>query len=313
VKPQLDVILVNWNTGDQLRTCLKSLTEINLQACELRKVVVVDNGSSDGSMGNLHNLSIPLQLISNRENRGFAAACNQGSKDSESDYLLFLNPDTALKGDSLDAPVSFLERQTQYGICGIRLVDASGLTARTCVRFPSVRSMVCYSLGLNRLLPRLCPGYQLTDWPHLDSRPVDHVIGAFYLVRRHLFEQLGGFDERFFVYLEDLDFSLRASKAGSPSFYLAEAQAFHKGGGTSEQIRATRLFYSYRSRLLYAFKHFNVFSAILLLVCTAFIEPFPRLIRAALRRSKSEAVETLTAHGRLLCALPGIIHRSAKR
>jgi len=172
--------------------------------------------------------------------------------------------------------------------------------------------MMAYSLGLNRVLPRFCPAYQLTDWPHSDSRQVDHVIGAFYLVRRGLFELLGGFDERFFVYLEDLDFSLRASKAGFSSYYLAEARAFHKGGGTSDQIRATRLFYSHRSRLLYAFKHFNLFSAIVLLVCTTAIEPFPRMLRAALRRSKSEMIETLSAHWRLLCALPAIIRRSCK-
>jgi GT2 family glycosyltransferase len=101
---------------------------------------------------------------------------------------------------------------------------------------------------------------------------VDHVIGAFFCVRRELFEDLGGFDERFFVYLEDLDFSLRARKTGRTAYYLADAAAFHKGGGTSEQVKAHRLFYSLRSRLLYAFKHFKRYQAWIISAVTMLLE-----------------------------------------
>ena len=94
-------------------------------------------------------------------------------------------------------------------------------------------------LGLSRLSPHF-PGLFMRDWAHGDSRPVDHVMGAFTLMRRSLFDSLLGFDERFFMYLEDLDFSLRAGRAGWRSFYLAEARVYHKSGGTSEQIKGRR-------------------------------------------------------------------------
>lgn len=96
------------------------------------------------------------------------------------------------------------------------------------------------------------------------------------MIRREVFEALGGFDERFFVYLEDLDLSFRAHKAGWKSMYLAEAQAYHAGGGTSRQVKAHRLFYSLRSRLLYGFKHFPRWQAWVLVGMTGVIEPFTR-------------------------------------
>jgi GT2 family glycosyltransferase len=121
------------------------------------------------------------------------------------------------------------------GICGIQLQDDSGHIARSCARFPSLRIFAMQALGLNTLPWFRSWGMHMLEWDHGKTREVDHVIGAFYLMRRALFESLGGFDERFFVYLEDLDFSLRARKAGWSSVYLATTQAFHAGGGVSNQ------------------------------------------------------------------------------
>jgi GT2 family glycosyltransferase len=139
----------------------------------------------------------------------------------------------------------------------------------------------------------------MTDWDHASSRRVDHVIGAFYMLRRDLFDSLGGFDERFFVYLEDLDFSLRAKQNGWGSAYLVEARAHHVGGGTSAQIKARRLFYALRSRIAFIYKHFGVGAATALTVGTLVVEPFPRLLRAVLRGKPAEAGETLVAFGLL--------------
>jgi GT2 family glycosyltransferase len=144
----------------------------------------------------------------------------------------------------------------------------------------------------------------MTAWDHAENRQVDHVIGAFFLVRRSLFESLGGFDTRFFVYLEDVDFSLRASHAGWSSFYLAEAQAYHKGGGTSEQVKATRLFYALRSRILYGYKHFRWTAATGILLTTLLLEPFVRLGFAIMRGTMTEVRETLQAYCLLWSTFP---------
>jgi len=139
----------------------------------------------------------------------------------------------------------------------------------------------------------------MVDWDHKTNRVVDHVMGAFYLVRRDLFERLGGFDERFFVYLEDLDFSLRAKQAGFDSFYLAEAQVFHRGGGVTHQIKATSLCYALTSRILYGYKHFDRAVATLLTLGTLVLEPISRLAFAAMRRSPAQAADTIKAYGLL--------------
>ncbi len=305
----LDIIIVNWNAGQQLRECLQSIAAADRRGFELLRVVVVDNASVDGSLDGIENLRLPLTLIRNNENRGFAAACNQGARGSKADYLLFLNPDTRLFEGSLRGPMEFMEQPDNrgIGIVGPQIIDEAGQISRTCARFPTLFRFYVQMLGLNRLFPHFIPGYLMTDWDHRESIEVDHVIGAFFLVRRPLFEMLGGFDERFFVYLEDLDFSYRARQAGWRSFYLTGAQVFHKGGGTSEQIRAKRLFYSLRSRVLYGYKHFGRWGGTVLLLGTLLIEPLSRLTLAAVRRSGRDMAETLQAYRMLLGAMPSIL------
>ena len=309
----LDIIIVNWNTGNQLRECLESIATANQAGFSLNRVVVVDNMSADDSLEGLDDLDLPLILIKNKENVGFAAACNQGAKGSRSDYLLFLNPDTRLFEDSLRLIVSFMQRpeNEKIGICGIQLVDERGSVSRTCSRFPTPLMFFSKMLGLDRLFPRYFPSHFMSEWDHGETRELDHVIGAFFFVRRSLFKRLGGFDQRFFVYLEDLDFSLRARLSGWRSFYLANAQAYHKGGGSSELVKATRLFYSLRSRILYGYKHFGWFSATFLMAGTLFLEPLCRLALAIIgRRSVMEAKETIKGYAMLWCAIPELFRNT---
>lgn len=311
----VDIIMVNWNAGNQLRDCLASVVTANLNGQYINKVIVVDNGSTDGSIEEINSIKLPLTIIRNRANRGFAAACNQGADKCTADFILFLNPDTILQGDSLQKPVDFLLRpkNSSIGIAGIQLVDEKNKISRSCVRFPEPSMFYSKMIGLDRLLPNLFPSYYMNEFPHDVSREVDHVIGAFYLVRRNVFQSLGGFDERFFVYLEDLDFSLRAKQAGWKCYYLTETQAYHKGGGTSEQVKATRLFYSLRSRILYGCKHFPRITATFLLLSTLLLEPIPRLVLGAVRCSVKEMSETFKAYSMLLKALPDIMKQVSRK
>ena len=301
----VDIVIVNWNAGLLLRQCLESIV-IDRDGFVLDRVIVVDNASSDGSLDGLEKISLPLTLIRNPENKGFAAACNQGAQGSRADYLLFLNPDTRLFADSLSVPLAFMEAPPNktVGICGIQLLDDSGNVSRSCARFPTPAMFYSRILGLARLFPGYFSDHFMAEWGHDENREVDHVIGAFYMVRRRLFEQLGGFDERFFVYLEDIDFSYRAKKSGWKSYYLAETQAYHKGGGTSEQIKAKRLFYSLRSRIRYGYKHFSRSQATMLLLATLLLEPLTRLALNALQGSYKDARETISGYRMLYSALP---------
>jgi hypothetical protein len=150
------------------------------------------------------------------------------------------------------------------------------------------------------LSPLWFPDHRMTNWNHLETRKVDHVIGAFMLIRRAAFEQLGGYDESFFVYLEDLDLSQRMTELGFTSVYLASARALHKGGGCSNQAKATRLFYSLRSRIIYCRKHLGWAPATGVTFATLLIEPFSRMAYAAARGGVREVGDTLSAHAMLL-------------
>lgn len=297
---QLPIIIVNWNSGTQLAQVVESIQQYHHNL--VSSVVIVDNASTDDSLVRaeaLKGLAFDMHIIRNSQNVGFGCACNVGGQQVNSEYLLFLNPDAALKPDTLPKALAYMQDPVngKVGICGVQLLDEAGRVSRSCARFPSAMGFAVHAVGLDRLFPRL--GHHMAEWDHAQTRSVDHVIGAFFLVRSSVFQSLQGFDERFFVYLEDLDFSYRARQVGWHSMYLADVQAFHAGGGTSNQVKARRLFYSLRSRLLYAFKHFSWMGAIGVLLATLLLEPVSRSALALFRRSWSGLTETWTAYGML--------------
>jgi GT2 family glycosyltransferase len=309
-KNAISIVIVNWNAGMQLLACVESITNFSQQLAD--QIIVVDNGSSDGSERAVEALP-NVTLIRAYENLGFGKACNLGARQARTEFLLFLNPDACLFPDSLSKALDFMQRpeNARAGICGIQLLDEHGHIARSCARFPDATGFVAHAMGLDRIFPKL--GYFMSEWDHATTRQVNHVIGAFFLVRRCVFEALQGFDETFFVYLEDLDFSYRARQLGWSSVYLADVQAFHAGGGTSRQIKAKRLFYSLRSRIQYAFKHFNLFAAMLTLLATLLVEPVSRSALAVGRRSWASFSETWAAYGMLFRWLPDWIFKGATR
>jgi GT2 family glycosyltransferase len=306
----LDVIIVNWNAGDQLDQCVNSV--IRHGQSLVGQVIVVDNGSTDGSDDGVANES-QVNLIRTGANLGFAKACNLGAAQANNEFLLFLNPDACLYPDSLPKALEFMQKQEneRVGICGVQLVDEDGHVDRCCAYFPSPGSLIVHAIGIDRLIPGL--GHFMTDWDHATTRRVDQVIGAFFLVRRCVFEELHGFDESFFVYFEEVDFSCRAKQFGWQSVYLADVQAYHAGGGTSEQVKAKRLFYSLRSRILYAFKHFCLFGAVLVLIATLTAEPIARTVLAISRLSWSSLMEIWAAFGMIVRWLPDWFFKGTTR
>jgi hypothetical protein len=307
----LDIVIVNWNAGSQLRECLEAIVGAQRGEVRLRSVIVVDNGSTDSSLNGVNRIPLPLKTILNDSNRGFAAACNQGARNSNADYLLFLNPDTRVRSNGLAGPIAFMERRgnEQIGIVGIQLLDDSGRITQTCARFPTVTRFVTKMFALDRMFPSRFPPHFMTEWSHTETRQVDQVMGAYFLIRRALFDQLGGFDERFFVYFEEVDLARRALSEGWTTFYFSDAQSYHRGGGVTNQVKARRLFYSLRSRILYGYKHFGAWKGTVLLLTTMFLEPVSRLLRAAARGSGAEVLDTMHAYALLFRALPQAIAR----
>ncbi|MHB2207721.1 glycosyltransferase family 2 protein [Methylobacterium sp. CM6257] len=305
LRPVLDVVIVNWNGGALLRACLASLAAARDAAAI--QVTVVDNASVDGSTENLPALPRPLRLIRNDANLGFGRACNQGAAAGDAPAILFLNPDTQVEPDALGVARTALMAGPRTGIVGARLADPDGRTARSCARTPSGLGLLGRALALDRL--GLVRPHFLLEWDHAEDRAVDQVMGAFLMIRRDLFQDLDGFDPRFFVYWEDVDLCARARAAGFAVRHVAGAVARHVGQGTTRQVRARRLFYFLRSQILYAGKHHGIAAALALTVASFGAQVPLRLALALARRSPTEAAEVLRAAGLLAAALPGLVRQ----
>ena len=301
IKKCIDVIIVNWNSGTQLAEAYKSIVQFHNNL--VSSVIIVDNNSTDDSLAQVELLgasSFILQIIRNPENLGFAAGCNQGAVLGNSKYFLFLNPDTRLFADTLAKSIVFMEQpqQSSIGICGIRLIDEEGNTSTSAARFPTLRVMAGENLGLSKIFPSYFPAHLLSSVDLRENSFVDQVIGAFFLIRKNVFRLCSGFDEIFFVYYEEVDLSIRAKLLGYSSYFLSDVIAYHKGGGCSEQVKADRLFYSLRSRILYAKKHYSSMEFVAIILLTGVEMPL-RLGQALYRASWSDVINTLAAYIRL--------------
>jgi GT2 family glycosyltransferase len=279
---RLSIIIVNWNSGELLRRCVQSIParEADVDV----DVVVVDNASSDSSMAGLL-CQAPMQELREQRNLGFGRACNRGVAHADADLILFLNPDTRLEPGALAAAAAALV--AVVGVVGVRLIDDDGVTQRSCARTPTSFTFWRTILGLDALG---VPGRSLhmVEWDHLSRRDVDHVMGACYLMRRQDFVDVGGFDVRFFVFLEDLDLSQRVRASGRRVLFLGDVAVHHSGGGTTRARTGVRLMYALESRLRYAHKHFSLVETAGLAAGTFLIEPPLRMARALLEREPAE-------------------------
>lgn len=297
----IDVVIINWNSGDYLQKCIQSIFSTDNRNF-VTKVFIIDNNSSDLSLQKIR-LNDKTEIVRNKENRGFAKACNQGFKLCSAPYILLLNPDTQLLDTTLEDCIAFMIKKTDIDILGCQLLDDDGNVGYSCSRFPSATGIFFDATGLSKMAPSIFkPGIIMTDWDHKESRLVDQVMGAFMFFRKSIFEKVGYFDEQFFVYYEEVDFSKRLAALGGKSFFDADIKAIHSGEGTTSSVKAFRLFLNLRSRLQYAKKHFNLSGYLLVWISTYFIEPFTRMFFLLLKGKAREISQVFKGYKLLITA-----------
>jgi N-acetylglucosaminyl-diphospho-decaprenol L-rhamnosyltransferase len=235
----LDVVIVAYHSRELLRECLDAL-RAHPPSCPMT-VVVVDNASGDGTAELVAEEFPEVDLVASRKNLGFAAATNLGARRARSPYLLALNPDTAVTEGALDAAISVLESRSDVAVVGPRLVRPDGSFDHAARRsFPTPLSALGHFTGVGRRAgaPGRLAAYRA---PEVESGPIDAVNGAFMLMRRSAFDGAGGFDEGYWMYMEDLDLSYRLAQEGWLTWYEPAATVFHVKGGTVGGPRTTRL------------------------------------------------------------------------
>jgi GT2 family glycosyltransferase len=249
----LTVIIVSWNVRGLLRRCLCSLIPALAPLKRGSEIIVVDNASTDGSPEVVASEFPGVQLILNAENRGFTAANNQGLAVSQGRTLLLLNPDTEVLGEALATMVEYMEAHPQVGALGPQLRCPDGSLQSSRRRFPTLATALVESTVIqerwhdNRILRR----YYMADTPDDAVQPVDWVVGACVMVRRETFEEVGGLDEGYFMYSEEMDWCHRIKDAGWEVIYLPTATVIHHEGKSSEQVVPARHIYFQSSKVRY--------------------------------------------------------------
>ena len=254
------VCIVNWNTRDLLRNCLRAL-DAGLGRLSV-EVVVVDNGSTDGSV-ELVLEEFPLAtLIRNERNQGFARANNQALARARGRYVLLLNSDAFVEASTLAALVEALDGEPRAGAAGGTLLNADGSFQHSYADFPGLLEETLLLTGLSRWLLR--PGYP--SYPESGSRRVqrvDWVSGALLMVRAAAIEQVGPLDEAYFMYAEEMDWCYRLRRARWLVVHVPGARAVHLGGGTSRRVPRPKRAQLYRSKWLFMRKHRGIVPATL--------------------------------------------------
>jgi len=251
----LSIIIVSYNKKDLTTACVESI----YRTCGDIKVdvIVVDNGSTDGTPEALAKNFPSITIIRNATNLGFAAANNQGMKIARGKYILLLNNDAILHSNSLQVMISFLEAHPQAGAVGPQLLNEDGTIQRSTDDEPSLRRLVLNGI-LNRssYLRRRIGHLSYLHWSHESLKEVPMVIGACIMVRKVVVEAVGGLDEQFFMYLDDTDWCMRIRRAGWKIFYLPEATVTHLGGRSSDYPVRKAMFY--KSMLLLSKKYYSL-------------------------------------------------------
>jgi GT2 family glycosyltransferase len=253
----LSTVIVNYNTRDLLRDCLRSVYAS--QGDFAFEVWVVDNGSSDSSAAMVKAEFPQVHLIESPHNGGYAYANNLALRRCNARYVALLNPDTVVPPNAFAAMIAFMEAHPNAGVAGPKMVRSDGSLDLACRRsFPTPEVSFYRLIGLSKLFPnsRRFARYNLTYLDPDQVAEVDSVVGAFMMVRGAILKQVGLLDERFFMYGEDLDWALRIKQNGWKVYYNPTVQVLHYKREASKQDAARTRYEFYRAMYLFYQKHY---------------------------------------------------------
>ncbi len=253
----LSIIIVNYNVKEFVKNLLSSIEKA--KSSHSIEVIIVDNNSTDGSSEILAKDYPQYLIIVNKENVGFGKANNQALEIAQGKFILLINPDTIVREDTFNKLIEFFNKNPRAGMVGCKVLNPDGTLQLACRRsYPTPWVSFCKAVGLSTLFPKskLFAKYNLTYLPENEINEVDAISGAFMMFRREVYDKIGGFDPRFFMYGEDLDLCYRTQKAGFEVYYVPATEIIHYKGESTKRssIDETRIFYD--AMHLFVKKHF---------------------------------------------------------
>ena len=259
--PGLSVIIVSYNVREYLDACLQSIFHAAETFPGKIEVIVFDNESRDGTLALLKPRYPEVIWLASDRNLGFGSGCNRGAAVSTQDLLLFLNPDTLVAADTFQVMWDFFATQERIGVAGCKIVNRDGSLQLACKRsFPSPTAAAFKFTGLSGLFPksRVFGRYNLTFLDENKTHEVDAVSGSFLCVKSDLFRAVGGFDEDFFMYGEDLDICFRVKLLGKRNFYHPGTTVIHFKGESAKSRPFRSFLYFYHAMVIFSKKHFEL-------------------------------------------------------
>ncbi|KZE68295.1 glycosyl transferase family 2 [Paenibacillus jamilae] len=254
----VSILVVNYNTCRLTLDCLQSVYASKTQY--RYEVIVIDNHSSDGSVEAIRAAYPEITLIANKDNTGFAKANNQGMAVASGRYVLLLNSDTLVQPDTLDTMIQFMDTHPKIGASGCKVILPDGSLDKACKRgFPTPSASFYYAFGWSKRYPDN-PKYNQYQLGHLspdDEYPVDVLVGAFMLVRKETIDQVGGLDETFFMYGEDIDWCYRIKQAGWGIYYYPRTYIIHIKGGSARRRPLKIIYEFHRAMWVFHRKHYK--------------------------------------------------------
>lgn len=251
----LSIIIVSWNVRELLRSCLNSILNTPIEPYTV-EVIVVDSASVDGSAEIVRSNYPQVKLLALSENVGFTRGNNLGLAQADGRYLMLLNPDTEVIGSALAQLMTYMDANPTVGIVGPHTLNTDGSTQSTRRRFPTVSVGLFESTWAQALAPRsIMERYTASDVPDTAIADVDWVQGSALMARREIYDDIGGLDEAYIMYSEELDWCKRAKSTGWRVIYHGGAQIIHHGGKSSEQVTARKHIHFQESKLHYFRKY----------------------------------------------------------
>lgn len=286
--PDLSIIIVTYNSQNDIVKCLASLE----QYCGGVKgeIIVFDNASTDDTVDHVARQFPKVRLLRHTVNAGFGRANNMAVAQSHGRYIMLLNPDTWVDNDLAAAAVEFLDAHREAGACAPRILLPDGsLQAGSICALPTLALLFYEQTGLSYLFPRsaIFGRYRMTHWNHAEVREVEHATAACLVLRREAYFAINGFDEGFFIYIEDVDLSHRLKANGQRIFYLPSAHVYHAGGHSGSRQAVRNYLEQCRGFFLYYRKHhprLKVATAKIIFACGTMMRILFLLPLAALER-----------------------------
>ncbi len=286
---RFSVIIIGFNGEDFIGDCLRSVRK-SLEGASY-EIIVIDNGSTDGTLDIIKMRFPGVALIENSQNLGFSPAVNQGIEKCGGEYIFILNQDTRIQCRAIERLAERMEQDNSIGTIGPKLIGFDGLLQHSCRAFPRYRHLLFDLTGLAFLFPksRLFGQWRMSWFDHLSEREVDQPMGAALMIKRAVIERVGRFDEQFKIFFNDVDYCRRVKEAGYKNLYYPDSVIEHYRGGSVRKDRPKLIIESHRAMISYFNKYSGSLVEKLLLILWAPLLYIGGYIRAAIASLRKQS------------------------